>query len=478
MVYNIRKAWNGKNAARKRARTIRSIGRAIVPRGSFARAGSALGSRYGAVGSDIGGYAGSRISKYVGFGHYYPKHGNKYMRGGHKRRSGRITRRGGVDFQKHSSITFSNTEYIGLLLSSSNNGSGPVGAPSKFNSQCYGNQPGLPQFPFLSVLASNFCKYRWKKLVWEFRTITSESIGSVNGTAATLGQILAGIDYDVSTVSAGSEAAGTQVYYANAAALMNSEGAISVKPSDNFDMGVELARKSSPFEVQYIRFGSTPTGTDIRLYDGSGVQFSTQNIPITSGIAIAVGEIYCHYEIELISPQLGGNLNALQSAHYSLATGGSTITTANPLGTTGIPLATAANQLPLIFCTQAAPGIPAGANVQGFSFPVYITQGRFMVTLTYLNTAAVAGWTGFTPFVINGTIVSRYQGGANSVNSAPNLVGQVCQYFVTTFIVDVDAPGAALCSVMIQWTTPTGITIPANTGQLDLVVSPYNSAMQ
>jgi len=324
MPFNIRRAFNGKNASRKRARAlgmVRRIGRSTVPSGSFARAGRAIGSRAGPVGGAVGGYIGSRLAGYAGFGDYRRTYHNRYIKGsrGSRHHSHRAGSRA-IDFAHAPSIRIANTEYIGLLMTSGDIQTATTNGQSVFSSQCYTNQPGLPQFPFLSVLASNFAKYRWRKLVWEYRTITSDAIGSE--IATTLGQVLAAIDYDTASVASGSVSAGDEVFYANAAQMLNSEGALSVKPSDNFDMGIELAKRFQPTSVQYIRSGAIPSGTDIRLYDGSGVQFATQNVPIASGVPIAVGELFCHYDVELISPVLGGNLSSLQSAHYRGTAGG------------------------------------------------------------------------------------------------------------------------------------------------------------
>jgi len=208
--------------------------------------------------------------------------------------------------KRERSLVMTHREYLGDLLSGS-------GAPSAFTSATYPLNPGLPAtFPFLSQLAQNFVTYRFKSLVFEFRSTS----GMVTSNQA-LGTVCAAAQYN------SLEPAFTSKYQ-----LENYVGAASVVPSQNLLIGIECNRKDLPLSHLYVRT-STVT-TDIRLYDMGTFTIATQ------GIATAncnLGEVWVSYEVELFQPKLYDALN-LASGYWSISgtsAGSTTLTTGGVL---------------------------------------------------------------------------------------------------------------------------------------------------
>lgn len=463
--YNFRRAYNGKNARRGRARAGRfagSVARAAVPVIAGGIASNYLGPGAGAmVGTGVRAAMSAypRVRKYLGSG----RAGSSNMQSNHIRGHGDYVVGRGVSshYAQHKphvqkmekgAMCIEHTEYIGDLISSA--------TANTFLSQSYAINPANSgTYPWMSSVAVNFQEYRFKKLVFEYRPLVSESSSSAAGSLLSMGSIMMATQYN-SVVGP----------YTTKATMAESDYSVTVKPSEHALHAVECDVKYNPLGVLYCSPNlSLTTGTgqsDIRMANLGIFEIASTGIP-TGGVAIDLGEIWVHYEVELYKPQLNSGLSAIESAHYwgSTATGSPATTTPfGPNVTSAIqPIAAANNLLSLTFTTTA------------FSFPLAVTTGQFLFMLYIRGTAAAVQYN--APTVANGSLITAWNSGVlNASQSANNPTGpqstlagatQCCIFG----IVQVNAPGSALCSV----TFPT--TVVPTAGQFDLVVTPYNSLM-
>lgn len=415
-----------------------------------------------AVGRDIT-RAKNFINTVSGRGDYTVPH---IGRGLHYKDSGSMIDKARKHTVKHPRVSFekgemviSHSEYVGELISGS-----AATTIQPFTSQVYQINPGnLALFPWLSSLAINFQMYEFVKLIVEYRPLVSDSATTTtSGALTSMGSVIMATQYD-SVLGP----------YINKNTMENSDYSVSCKPSEGCMMAIECQPKFNPLGVLYVNgaVGNTavaltgsnanPTNTDVRFQDLGLVQISSNLIPTQSGVSIDLGEIWVHYEVKLLKPQLNGGLTNVLTAHYQSRD--ASVNT-SPLGTDMIP--TVGNYLTLVNFTSTS-----------FSFPLAITEGNFLVTyqITGSVNAVIAG---SAPTVTNGSLLAIFDcvtpgsppGGASYVQSPIN--GITSYNFLQQFVVSVNAPGANLCTVTI----PAG-TFPGGTIYVDLIVTPYNINM-
>ncbi len=165
--------------------------------------------------------------------------------------------------------------------------------------------PGLPSsFPWLNGIAQRFESYKFDKLDFVFETEAATS---------TTGALILGVDYDASDAAPTSK---TQV--------MAFRSSVRSAPwaSCKLSCALEDLRKRQSF---FVRNGSNPAGTDVKLYDVGSLFICTQNQAGTT----AIGELYIDYTIRLMTPVL--NPVGLGEAVYGEFSGSSN---AAPAGTT------------------------------------------------------------------------------------------------------------------------------------------------
>lgn len=463
MPYNFTKAFNGRNARRRRRKTVGTIRRYADPivREFTQKAGAALGEYLGGpegaeLGSRLGRYAGAprrsgglrglvrpiSINDISGMGDYkISRHGFKSDRGS----MGRSARGGKVAMEK-GQMRIAHSEYIGELISSGVTGS------TNFVSQSYGLNPANEgTFPWLSSIAINFQDYKFHKCVFEYRPLVSESTSTTAATLTSMGSIILATQYD-SILGP----------YTNKPQMENSDFSVSCKPSSHVLHAIECNPRYNPLGVLYTSNNLSLTqganGSDIRMQNLGIFEMASVNIPIAANTAIDLGEIWVHYDVELFKPVLEANLNGVQSAKYE-ASVFTQFGNASPFGVTaGVTqmIAVPNNIIPLTFTKTT------------FTFPLSVTIGSFLCVYTTSGAATA----------VNFGVVSVTNGTLGAVNelfevfggSQPSLAGQTSSCI--TFIVNVNAPGAQLCTVTIP--APTLYAVPTS---VSLVVTPYNSAM-
>lgn len=150
-----------------------------------------------------------------------------------------------------------------------------------------GLNPGLDgTFPWLSQIAPAFEQYKWRGLVFTYKTTSADLVTGTNGA---LGQVIMATDYD-----------STDADYSNQREMLNSEYAKSAKPSVSFVHPIETARRETPYKLFYTREGPPPANADIRLYDIGKFEIATQGMQATGG---TIGQLWVSYEIEFLKPQ-------------------------------------------------------------------------------------------------------------------------------------------------------------------------------
>lgn len=163
--------------------------------------------------------------------------------------------------------------------------------------------PGLDTtFPWLSQIAPAYEQYKWRGLVFTYKTTSADLVTGTNGA---LGQVIMATDYDSADAN-----------YTNQREMLNSEYAKSAKPSVSFVHPIETARSQTPYKMFYTREGDPPANADIRLYDIGKFQLATQGMQATGG---TIGQLWVSYEIEFQKPQFKLDVG-VEADHFTAST--------------------------------------------------------------------------------------------------------------------------------------------------------------
>lgn len=248
----------------------------LFPRGSFARAGGALGSVFGPKGMMMGRAAGEAISRITGVGDYTVK--SNTITTETATLTGEVPSFGKTD----NSTRVRHREFITDIIASA--------TPNAFNNTSYVIQPGNSElFPWLSSMAQNYQQYRVHGMVFMFKSTTSDY-----SAAGALGKIALATNYNVRDAA-----------FANMQELENAEFSVSGKPSLSRIHPVECAATNGVPLVKWVRDTQyDASGGDDRLYDVGKFQVATQGLPATTAGAI-IGELWVTYDIEFFKPIVG-----------------------------------------------------------------------------------------------------------------------------------------------------------------------------
>lgn len=236
-----------------------------LPKGTFRNAGTLIGAKMGHPA--LGGTMGSALSKFTGYGDYVT---NNLIKGdGYDGKS--IPKFGSAK----GGTRITHAEYLGDISSS-------VG----FEGTVFKVNPGdAVTFPWLSQIADGYEKYRFRSLIFTYRSISSEY-----STSQTLGAVIAAAQYDVLDPA-----------FTTKSQMENYHTAISTKPSNNLLFGVECKPSSTAADELYLRYGPTiPANADARLYDLANVTVATQGM----NTVFAAGEWWVSYDVELFYPNI------------------------------------------------------------------------------------------------------------------------------------------------------------------------------
>jgi len=166
------------------------------------------------------------------------------------------------------------------------------------------NPANVALFPWLSAIAQNFQEYIIHGMVLQYTSLSSDALNSTN---TALGAVIMSTDYNAANAP-----------YSSKAAAENAEYTVSTKPSQSLIHGIECDPMQTVNQGHlYIspnNNGTAPSGEDIKTYNLGTFQFMTQG----SQAVATIGELWVSYDIELIKPVEGAQLNRSASDHYSL----------------------------------------------------------------------------------------------------------------------------------------------------------------
>jgi hypothetical protein len=166
--------------------------------------------------------------------------------------------------------------------------------------------PGMRQaFPWLYQIASRYESYRFKKLHYRFDT---------DRPSTETGFIVLSPDYDPSDVQPQSKQQAMQ--YQSMVKVVPWVNALQVNTTAN------LSKRKSYF----VREGIPPTGQDLQLFDTGNLFVCVGG---NTGGANVLGELWCDYEVELMTPKLDS-----PSAESAKLTGVGVSVAVGPFGVT------------------------------------------------------------------------------------------------------------------------------------------------
>lgn len=176
-----------------------------------------------------------------------------------------------------------------------------------FNIQSFNVNPGDEvTFPWLSALAVNYEKYRPIGIAFEFKSTSSNAL---SGTNTALGSVMMAPRYN----------AINQSEPESKLEMLQIENCSSICPADSTMVGIECAKNYNPLGVLYNRKGGDiPAGSE-QLYDFCNFYIATEGMQAVA----TIGELWVTYEIELLTPILGGGQvgDEINFANYNIAAG-------------------------------------------------------------------------------------------------------------------------------------------------------------
>jgi hypothetical protein len=199
------------------------------------------------------------------------------------------------------SVVFRHREYLG-----------DVNATAAFSARYFPINPGMfNTFPYLAGIASNFQQYRFKGLVFEFKSTSAVALSSATNTS--MGSVMLAVQYDPNSTA-----------FLNKEQLLNEMWATDGRPCDNLVLPVECSPKLTGQNLYYTR---STAATDLRDTDLGTLCIATYGSQVTNN----VGELWASYEVELLKPSAVdiSGIN-IPSAYYKR----SDQTSAAPLGVT------------------------------------------------------------------------------------------------------------------------------------------------
>lgn len=319
---------------------------------------------------------------------------------------------------------------------------------STFTNQIFPLNPGmLETFPWLHQIADSFEQYRFRGLVFEYKTMSSNAVLSASASTA-LGTVIMGTQYNA-----------LDTPFADKRTMENYEFSNSCSPDKCMLHPIECKMSQTSVAELYTR-NDVPTSGDLRLYDLGNFQIAVQGMQGTTGAVI--GELWCTFEIEFYKPKLLTDAETAQAItdHY-IAPSPVTSPTNSPLGGVSAPTSGSTIGTTLIQAT----------GYQQIVFPDDITDGTFY--LSYSLKGGAVGSPNQMPImafsnISNGTFVNGFYNQTQQTISMPD--GYTGAPQDTTLgancVIKVTGPG---CAVGFNFDLNTGTVIPT-TPKADMYV--------
>lgn len=263
----------------------------VIPPGTFARLGGKGGGFLGGNvagkidpllaqgGSKMGGKAGrwmgQRIADLVGFGDYAVLDNSLSTMG-----KAIIPGTPVPAFGTNNAVTrIKHREYISDVV--------VPASPALFNNTNYQVNPGNSLlFPWLAAIANSYQQYKFKGLIFEFVSTTSEV-----AAGGPMGSVILAANYDV-----------TDAAYTTKQQMENSQFAVSAKPSCSQIHTVECDMSQTAANLLYVDSNTSHTEQDPRWCDLANFQIATTGLPGTAGQVL--GELWASYDVEFYKPEI------------------------------------------------------------------------------------------------------------------------------------------------------------------------------
>lgn len=378
------------------------------------------------VGKFLGGKLGHLVEKITGFGDYQVKN-NSILRGG-------MSPPQVINSMNNGGYIVRHREYIC-----------DINASTDFTIQTFPINPGMAvTFPWLSQIAGSFEEYKWRGVLFEAKSLSSDAVLST-ATSSALGAVIMATQYNCLSPP-----------FTDKRSMENYEFASSAKPSISQIHPVECSSALTPLTKLYVRNGAIPDNADQRLYDLGEFNIATQGMQSNTGV---VCELWVTYEVEFYK----NKYNPIDMTdHFDLLNGYSTT---QPLGTSpALMNASAVVRGSSLGCT-IADSVGLGSNIL---FPKNVSSGIYLITVTWIGTvSAVLTYPAIN--CVGCTQLQWWQGDlansqASPVNGVTSLTACV-QYFVK-----INAQNAYVYFL-------TGATLPTGTNRVQVVVTQVSTTL-
>jgi len=266
---------------KKQRKKLRQNASKVLPDGTFAKGGGAVGNwlgdkvGLGGAGRVIGKGLGDFFSKLVGFGDYTVQSNSLYNQGVAVPHGDTVPSFG----VRGHAVTIKHREFVKDIL--------VPAVPTDFTIQSYRINAGdTSLFPWLASVATNFQQFKVIGMVIEFKSMSADVTAG-----GALGSVIMATDYNALAPD-----------FVDKLHMENSEYAVSTKPSQSQLHSIECARSATAQEMLYVRnnTSSSTTSQDPRLYDLGLFQIATVGLPGSAGEVL--GELWVTYDIELYKP--------------------------------------------------------------------------------------------------------------------------------------------------------------------------------
>lgn len=353
------------------------------------------------------------------------------------------------------------SQYTPMKIASANNETGNItirkreylfdvfspNTPANFVSNKFQANPGLGAIgPFVSQIAGNYEKYRYRQLVFSYRPVVTDS-----SSTGQMGVVILAFNSN----------AGAQPFLTKQQ-MAEYDGSLTVRVCDEAVLGVECDARKGADEWNFVRTGNVPSGQDIKSYDFGSLYVATSGVSASAFPAgTQIGEMWVEYSVELAGPKLYDAMG--YSCLIDSFFGNTGLSVSLPLGSA--PLKSGANSLGGSLTKSGTTVYTFPDNFQGYVR--VLAYCRATTTWTGLYVTPASSLLVYNDWAINSTTVTN----AGNVSSAtsPGEAIAFADYFVPfassagantlTFSATVVTAGVVACLQICQISPACGLMI-------------------